>query len=208
MASDNFDDTNGTGLEVHDANWTDIDATRRAQDMEIQSNHCRCENAWTGEGAYYDASTEDTSQIVFVAYTPGSTYRRISARVDTDMRGYSAALTNVSEGNYTGCTAYKNNVWLGGWAGSWACDENHLIKINTPGTTTVTIKVWIDDVALTPDKSDAVDPLGAAHPGFETGCGADVTASDVDDWTDGAAPPSFVPYPHPLLPSLDGGMAI
>jgi len=187
MASDAFTDDDGTGLEVHDANWTSIDATHVVTNIEINSNLAEAEGNYKRFGAYYDGSAEDTSQILKKAFN-SSDGQGPTTRADTDELGYSIMLTGGSGGNWTVIQVNKSGNYLGDTGSvSYAQASDHTMKITVSGTTTVTIDYWIDGDAIG-QKSDSSSPLGAGHPGFWSHyAGEDITCTQFDDWTDGAA---------------------
>ena len=82
MASDSFTDSNGTGLESHDANWAEAASGYPVTTLEINSNIVEHESTWQDSSAAYTASSEEDSQIVFVG---GSSLavRHVACRMDT-----------------------------------------------------------------------------------------------------------------------------
>jgi len=81
MASDNFTDSDGTGLESHDANWTSIGGNYVVTNYEINSNRCETEAAWQYAGAYNAGSSADDSQIIFAGGASATpTIRHVAAR--------------------------------------------------------------------------------------------------------------------------------
>jgi hypothetical protein len=188
MATDNFTDSNDVGLETHDANWTSISATYKVTNLEIISNTVRHEGAWQSSGAYYAASSVDTSQIIFKAGTNGTALRQVAVRCATNQRGYALNLGVISGGNYTTAHINKNGSWFATPASgqTWSVTADHTVKITVSGTSTVIIDTWVDGSALT-QKSDSSSPIGAGSPGFFTDELGTIAEGIFDDWTDGVA---------------------
>lgn len=187
MASDSFTDSDGTGLESHDANWSTPHADYAVTDLEINSNIVEHEGAWDSSGAYYDGSTEEDSQIVFVGGVD-TTARHVAVRMatgtaDFDDLGYSLYL-GATGSDYTHVYVGLGRSWIATLNGSasYATADDHTLRITASGTT-ITGYVDGNDEGNTTD-SDVSD---AGHPGFWTTDVAGVADSRYDDWTDGAA---------------------
>jgi len=186
MASDNFTDSNGTGLEVHDSNWTSIDSVYNVEDFEINSNIVEHEGNWDSAGCYYDGSSEDESEAVSKAHVVTS--KHIAVRAETSQRGYSCQIGLASGGNWDNCYLNKNSAWLATLEtdGNWSQASDHTLKVTASGTTTVTVEGFVDDVSQGTTE-DSSSPLGSGHPGFWNSEMQSPTNSGWDDWTDGAA---------------------
>jgi len=193
MASDNFTDDDGTALATHDPNWADLSSILVSK-LEIQSNQCWPTGDWDIGGARYTASNEEYSKVLVVGSANGQERRRTGARGGAATQGYEVGLVTITGGNYTNLRVTKDGVYLGVWSVSADVTVNHYIAIATSGTTTVTIRGWLDDVEQTPSKSDSSSPIGGpGNPSiFSEGFGS-AAAAALDDWTDGAAPGHNVP---------------
>jgi hypothetical protein len=182
--ADSFTGSDDTDLEVHDSNWTGVDATWVVTGLEIVSNAIQLDFGWANCAAYYDASSSDESQIVFKAAGDSATGRAVAVRMGAGTRGYSAILLAVSGGNYTECYVRKNGNWMAApFTGSWSTSSDHTIKIKASGTTTVTLEVWVDGVSLG-TKTDSSSPIASGHPGFYVAGTGTISHSVMDDWTD------------------------
>ena len=186
MASDSFTNSDGTGLEVHDSNWTSISTTYNVEDFEINSNIVEHDGNWDFAGCYYDGSSEDESEAVDKAHDFSGS-KNITVRAGADQRGYSCSIGGADGGNWTDCYINKNGAWLATLEvdGTWSQASDHTIKVTASGTTTVTIEGFVDDVSQGTTE-DSSSPIGSGHPGFWNGQQQSPVDSGWDDWNDGA----------------------
>jgi hypothetical protein len=186
LASDDFTDSDGTGLESHDANWTGISATYPVTMAEINNNICEAEIDYNNRfGAYYNGSSEDTSEIVHKGTCTTDT-KFVTVRADTDEAGYACGLSTYSAGKW--------GYWVWYKSGNYFSDQNinglgldsgdHTIKVTVSGTTTVTWDSWVDGSARA-QKTDSTSPLGSGNPGFYNDINDLASETGFDDWTDG-----------------------
>jgi hypothetical protein len=185
MATDNFTDSDGVGLEVHDSNWNSVDATYTVENLEINNNVAEHEGTWDHSGAWYDASSEDSSQILAIAHDHAG--KNVSVRMNTNIRGYSLYMGGASGGNWTNVNVGKNGAWLAQLdTGTWSQASNWTLKVTATGTSTVTIEGFVNDSSMGTTE-DSSSPLSAGHPGFFQTETNTVANARWDDWTDGAA---------------------
>ena len=187
MASDNFTNDDGTALETHNPEWTSVGGLYVVTNLEINSNIAEHEAAWQTSGCYYDASSEDDSEIVDKARDAGA--KHVACRMDASELGYDCSIGFESGGNWVDCYigrsgGYLDTLELGG--GIWSQASDHTIRVTASGTTTVTIEGFVDDVSQgTIEDSSGSRLEGPGHPGFWTAEAGDVTDTRWDDWTDG-----------------------
>ncbi|MBM2827743.1 MAG: hypothetical protein HW408_275 [Actinobacteria bacterium] len=182
MASDAFTNTDGTALSTHNANWGQLGGYVLA-DLTIVSNQVRIA-AWGESGARYTASSIDLSQAVQEAVSEVNHHTHVCVRASASVKGYHFKLLEISGGNWTTLTAYKDGAWLGATTVSISAGVTHTLKITASGTSTVTIKCYVDNTEYL-SLTDSATPLGTGNPGFILD-GESIEAK-ADDWTDGAA---------------------
>ena len=186
MASDDFTDSSGTGLEAHDANWGSASATYDVASCEIQSDAAQAEGTWNPFGARYTTSSEDFSQIVFVG-NGDFTARHVIVRANGTVAGYGLYFSGTSGNNFTSVKWSKDFAWLAnGVDGEWDFDTDHTLRIIASGTSTVTCTGYVDDLETPVDTNDdSSSPYEPGSPGFIAGNEpSDPSRTAFDNWTD------------------------
>lgn len=197
MASDDFTGANGTDLETHDSAW-DHETTNH---FEIQGNAARPQNLFVSSWVHH-SSTEDTCQIKIPNVASSGKSDRVYVMVRSDINrgdatnyGYNIYFsddgTNLASVRLRiGDTYMTGNFSL---SQTYALADTNVVKIVASGTTTVNIKVYINDTEEF-DYDDTAGTFTSGHPGFgctaQNGVAADQT---FDDWTDGVSAGSIIP---------------
>jgi hypothetical protein len=220
MASDDFTNTNGTALATHDSNWTAVGSwnsnTYGVSYAEIQSNECQINAQWQRIGAYYTASSEDTSEIVLKQVGTGNAVdmskKRISVRMGSGVLGYYAYFGTPSGDNLTVINLYRgesggSGTYLNQASGTWACTSDHTLKVVASGTNPVLVSVYVDDVLEIDEHSDsAAGRITSGSPGFvmEQWVNSTLSTSGFDDWTDDAGGGGITGSGTPSLSAITG----
>jgi len=188
MASDDFTDTDNTGLEVHDSNWIAASGYP-VTNCEIVSNVAQSDNAWNNFGGSYTGADPDNGQIDLLV--GNLEFTRVLARCHATQEGYGMKISNVSGANYTVVELEKNGAWFATLTSSAtiATASNHTGNVVTSGTTTVTIKCYVDTVQVGGDQTDSTGPLSAssAYSGFRAEANGTISDTRFDNYTDNAA---------------------
>lgn len=189
--TDDFTNVDGTQLVDHRANWTRVtNASLNDSGPEhttIQSNKASV-GSYKIAAYYYDAGQdEDTSSEIEIPYQQFlSIGMGPTARTNDTQNGYWFYAASSSGGYITQLNQRKNNAYAGTFslAGENIADDvDHDWKIKATGTSTVTIKIYVDGVEMTSDTwTDSSSPVSGGYPGFAM---FDVSGSQTfDNWAD------------------------
>jgi hypothetical protein len=190
--SDNFTGTSGTLLSTHDASWTSMGANYNTAKFTLNgSGNVKVPTYSTGGGAYYAASTSDTSQATWIATSGAVISKGVCVRANgsgtTLSTGYCEYLGTVVGANETRVYWVKNGGGgsnISGQAIPWA--SNHVLKIVASGTSTVTLSLYVDGT-LVGTGTDSSSPITSGSPGIfsNTGAGTGVaTDGNLAAWSD------------------------
>ncbi|MCK5600972.1 hypothetical protein KAR91_03825, partial [Candidatus Pacearchaeota archaeon] len=187
MASDDFTDSNGTGLEDHNSNWISLNGGSLVTTLEINNNIVEHEGVDLASGAVCTTSSEDFSEIDFIGLVGGSEARVVALRLESMVSsGYGAIFYDISAGNYTDFILLKDGGFMAllEGSGSWDVTNTYRVKITASGTTTVRVTGFIDggEIGYYDDSSS---PIGPGSPGFGCAEVATVAESRHDNWSDG-----------------------
>lgn len=170
--SDSFVGTNGTLLTTHDPQWTALStytvsgATLNGSDSVVSNTQLT--------GAYYAASTSDTSVVVIRAGT-ASGGKGVFVRGSSSSGGYFGDFANNSGGNYGYIYYYKNFVAVAHSATlGLSQSSDWCLKAVASGTSTVTVTYSTapftagncGSYTLWVTETDSSSPLSAGHPGI------------------------------------------
>lgn len=186
MASDSFTNSDSTGLESHDSNWGSYTATFVVTALEINSNICEPETDYTNSGARYTTSSEDLSQIVKKSGSYINNSAGVCVRTDGTNGCYAFRMNGLSTDTFSSCELVKDFTFLAGGSGSWSRLSDRTLKITASGSSTTTVKGFIDG-SEEATYDDSTTPYTSGSPGFY--CTSGIAAADAgfDDWTDGAS---------------------
>jgi hypothetical protein len=200
VATDNFTGTNGTTLYTHDNKWTDSagNVTAENTDAEINSNQLRPAGEWVIGGGYYNNSQSadpQMSQFVVKGTAAARVYRYIAVRMGASTNGYAVRYSESSGSNYTTLEVLKDGSWIGTISSRTDAYANDItLKIEASGTSTTTIKVYINGTQAGSDITDSSSPITTGYPGFII-MGDGTQLNIIDDWTDGVAAGGASPVP-------------
>ena len=193
MATDDFNNTNGTALFTHNSDWAHADS--QVDEAEIQSNGCQPAGDWDLCAHRNTTSTEDTSEAVFVGHAGTlREARSVNIRMSATVEGYAVALTNISGSNYTGISIYREGVWQASTT-SLSIDGtvNQTVKITAEVSgPNLVIRGYINGTEEVNWTDTA--PLSSGNSGFvlEGGGAGTLEAVRIDDWSDVAAVEAIV----------------
>lgn len=183
--SDSFTGSDGTALATHDAQWTSMPTPYLTTYATLQSNQLSIQ-AYQNGGAYYAASTADTSQMVFKGVTANNTVtKRVHVRAGGSTKGYEAGIAYPSSGSTVSSFAIrKGGVFLATITGSNIdTSADHTIKLVASGTSTVTLTVYVDGSSYG-TTSDSSSTITSGSPGWSCDGGSNATYNRFDDWQD------------------------
>jgi len=153
-------------------------------DLKVASNVVDVEYDWSYGSARYSTSSSDTSQILAKALADNGGKQGACVRMGAAATGYCLFMMTYTGGNWTQITLQKNGSWI--WDESdhtWSGTSDHTLKITASGTSTVSFRVWVDNVEITGVTSDTTDTLTSGNPGFTVGSGSSAHPK-MDNWQD------------------------
>lgn len=171
--SDSFVGTNGTLLTTHDPQWTAL-STYTVSGATLNGSGSVVSNTQP-TGAYYAASTSDTSVVVIRAGTAASGGKGVFVRGSSSSGGYLGEFANNSGGNYGYIYYYKNFVSEAHSAAlGLSQSSDWCLKAVASGTSTVTVTYSTapftagncGSYTLWTTETDSSSPLPAGHPGI------------------------------------------
>jgi predicted secreted protein len=170
--SDSFVGTNGTLLTTHDPQWTAL-STYTVSGATLNGSGSVVSNT-QNTGAYYAASTSDTSVVVIRAGT-GAGGKGVFVRGSSSSGGYLGDFGNNSGGNYGYIYYFKNFVQVNHSAAlGLSQSSDWCLKAVASGTSTVTVTYSTapftagncGSYTLWTTETDSSSPLPAGHPGI------------------------------------------
>ncbi len=190
MASDSFTGVDGTLLTAHDSNWQQM-KTVLISNLTLVSNKVQVSSYGIG-AARWAGSTSDISEAIMKSATTQPPYSSLSKRVvvrsSSSSEGYAAYLLTLSGNNYTRLTLQKNGSYLADLSTTLSIPSgtDYKMKITAAGTSTVAIKVYINDT-LIGTYNDSSSPITSGNPGIKI-VGSNILVDNfIDDWNDGVS---------------------
>ncbi len=195
MASDNFNNVDGTLLFTHNANWANAGGV--ITEPEIRDNQLRpLDTGYSGYAVRRTDSSVDLSDVVFIGNTSLNENRRVGVRSTLSLRGYEIGLGNISGTNYTSFNIFKNGTWVAGLFGLTIDGTvNHTMRITATDDAGNVVADGFMDGVLIGTWTDTASVLSAGNPSVTASAGAIGSAIQVavDDWTDGVSAGIAIP---------------
>jgi hypothetical protein len=191
---DNFTGASGTSLPTYNSQWVLAGGVNAISTTGVNSAQI---SGSASAVYYYSGSTSDTSQITAAPSSTTIGYEKLACvRVSSGIAGYCVGFSAVSSGNYASCYVMKNFRYLGtASCGTIAANASHTLALVASGTSTVTLSVYVDGVAMG-TVTDSSSPYTITGSGF--GLQGDGTPADstVNEWQDysGSSPASSHTY--------------
>ncbi len=198
MATDNFENTDGTLLTTHNSDWTVTGSG--ASNCEINDNEVFVDNIW--QVAYCThSSTVDSCMIELTGKGSASA----NARIRPFIRGYSTGYRmdlGFSATHLTDAVYYRNNVWQEAINFTDVSRAGATVRIEgTIDGSNLDLELFINGASVWTDTDTS--PVGSAgSPGFYLYCnGENKDNCRIEGWTDEgsfSAPAGAVPKPNLL----------